>query len=287
MCMQSLAFMVSFCTDRDCGHLLQFQLSFYDTICLVNYIRAERQEGRDPRTLLSSLPLNGPWPWKNDSYLVPVLENDALMSYDWGDAGESGRDDGGSVCLDLVQEYVQDMDLNDPAVLELIISANRGPNDKKEIVDTDVHCTERVDDSYFSSYAYFDIHREMLQDSVRTECYRKALEENAELIKGSTVLDVGCGTGILSMFASRGGAARVFGVDGSPPIAKVAEQICKHNGFDTTNGLGEISIISSKVEDLQCLPGNVAHVDVIVSEWMGMCASLCERRVHWIFKSLR
>lgn len=51
-----------------------------------------------------------------------------------------------------------------------------------------------------------------LDCQVRTEAYRDALEGNPELLRGATVLDVGCGTGILSMFAARAGAARVIGV---------------------------------------------------------------------------
>lgn len=57
---------------------------------------------------------------------------------------------------------------------------------------------------------------------MRTEAYRDALEKNPSLIKGARVLDVGCGTGILSMFAARGGAAAVVGIDGSEEVRWLA-----------------------------------------------------------------
>ena len=47
---------------------------------------------------------------------------------------------------------------------------------------------------------------------VRTEAYRDALQQNPSLIKGASVLDVGCGTGILSMFAAQSGATQVIGM---------------------------------------------------------------------------
>ena len=52
----------------------------------------------------------------------------------------------------------------------------------------------------------------MLKDSVRTGSYRNAIMNNPALFKGKVVLDVGCGTGILSMFAAKAGAKHVVGV---------------------------------------------------------------------------
>ena len=76
------------------------------------------------------------------------------------------------------------------------------------------------------------------------------------------MLDVGCGTGILSLFAARAGARRVFGMDNSS-IALCAKQVVLDNHLDHI-----ITIIRGKVEEVE-LP--VESVDIIVSEWMGYC----------------
>jgi len=54
---------------------------------------------------------------------------------------------------------------------------------------------------------------DMIQDKVRTESYRDVMYNNADVFRDKVVLDVGCGTGILSMFAARAGARHVYAVD--------------------------------------------------------------------------
>lgn len=119
-------------------------------------------------------------------------------------------------------------------------------------------------DYYFDSYAHFGIHEEMLKDEVRTLTYRNSMYYNKHLFRGKTVLDVGCGTGILSMFAAKAGAARVIGIECSN-IAQHAQTIVKANKLDHI-----ITIVKGKVEEVE-LPDGIQKVDIIISEWMGYC----------------
>ncbi|KAI9625521.1 hypothetical protein H4Q26_016240 [Puccinia striiformis f. sp. tritici PST-130] len=115
-------------------------------------------------------------------------------------------------------------------------------------------------DYYSDSYAHFGIHEEMLKDEVRTLSYRNSMAWNPHLFKDKVVLDVGCGTGILCMFAAKAGAKQVIGIDMSGIIDQ-AKKIVKANGFEDT-----IVLIKGKLEDVE-LP--VDKVDIIISEWMG------------------
>jgi len=117
-------------------------------------------------------------------------------------------------------------------------------------------------DYYFDSYAHFGIHEEMLKDEVRTLTYRNSMYNNKHLFKDKIVLDVGCGTGILCMFARKAGAKHVYGIDMSS-IIEHAETIVRDNNMEQ-----HITLIKGKVEEVE-LP--VKKVDIIISEWMGYC----------------
>ncbi|XP_037098516.1 protein arginine N-methyltransferase 8-B-like isoform X2 [Syngnathus acus] len=117
-------------------------------------------------------------------------------------------------------------------------------------------------DYYFDSYAHFGIHEEMLKDEVRTLTYRNAMYHNKHVFKDKVVLDVGSGTGILSMFAANAGAKHVYGIECSG-ISEYSEKIIKSNHLHNV-----ITIFQGKVEEVE-LP--VDKVDIIISEWMGYC----------------
>jgi protein arginine N-methyltransferase 1 len=116
-------------------------------------------------------------------------------------------------------------------------------------------------DYYFDSYSHLNIHEDMLKDTVRTLAYCEAIRSNPSLFAGKVVLDVGCGTGILSLFAARSGARKVFGVENSS-IVGLARQLVECNGY-----ADQIELIQGQVEQVT-IP---EPVDVVLSEWMGYC----------------
>lgn len=141
------------------------------------------------------------------------------------------------------------------------------PCDEKPAVNGDAKDNVDVNDMtskdyYFDSYAHFGIHEEMLKDEIRTLTYRNSMYNNRHLFKGKVVLDVGCGTGILCMFAKKAGAKHVYGIDMSS-IIDHAKVIIKNNNMEK-----DITLIKGKAEEVT-LP--VEKVDIIISEWMGYC----------------
>jgi protein arginine N-methyltransferase 1 len=122
----------------------------------------------------------------------------------------------------------------------------------------------------------------MLKDKIRTDSYRSAIEGNKEAFENKIVLDVGCGSGVLSIFAARAGAKHVYAIE-KADVADYAKQIILQNGLSD-----KITVIKSSVEDA-VLP--VKKVDIIISEWMGyfllyesMLDSVLFARDKWLIK---
>ena len=132
--------------------------------------------------------------------------------------------------------------------------------DFKKQLTQDLTYNKEKHDYYFGSYSHFYIHEEMLKDEIRTNAYRNAIEGNPEDFKDKIVLDIGAGTGILSIFAAKAGAKHVYAVENAE-IAFFAREIIKQNGLED-----KITVLKGKMEDI-VLP--VEHVDIIISEWMG------------------
>ncbi|XP_061568863.1 histone-arginine methyltransferase CARM1 isoform X1 [Cololabis saira] len=123
--------------------------------------------------------------------------------------------------------------------------------------------SERTEESsavqYFQFYGYLSQQQNMMQDYVRTGTYQRAILQNHADFKDKVVLDVGCGSGILSFFAAQAGARKVYAVEAST-MAQHAEVLVN------SNRLGErVVVIPGKVEEVT-LP---EQVDIIISEPMG------------------
>ncbi len=98
---------------------------------------------------------------------------------------------------------------------------------------------------------------EMLHDRVRMDAYRRAIHKAVK--PGDVVLDLGAGTGILSILAARAGARRVHAVDPNPAIHFLAD-LARENGLDDRIEVHPTSALELELPE---------KADVIVSDLRG------------------
>lgn len=236
--------------------------SQYDYIRLINYIRSEKPSIDELKQLKTS-------PWANDKYFETVIDNDPALQFDieddlnqLGDLQISEKSDENSQLTQANERIRQLEEMID--TLKSMTSRLLDDHSSKSTTTTSNSKTKDdiQDDGYFATYNHYDIHKEMLQDTVRTESYLQAIKNNVDMFRDKIVLDVGCGTGILSMAAVKYGQAKmVIAVDMSDMIYD-AMAIAKTNNFDES----KIVFLHGRIEDVK-LP--VDKVDIIISEWMG------------------
>jgi len=249
--------------------VVNLKLDLYGYIKLINYVRKTKLSPIDANSLCRDAIVG-------DELLMPVLHDDMLLQYDVEEIlsqSTSSSDTSTELSLEkrlgfaeeranLAEEFlartIDDLNKCRAELKNLLLGGSSGGGTSKEKVAVNGHgnCDS---DGYFSSYAHYGIHEEMLKDEVRTGTYRDFILQNKKLFDGARVLDVGCGTSILSMFCAKAGAKEVTGVDMSE-VAYQAMDIVRENKLNHV-----VRIQKGRAEELQI----AGKVDVIVSEWMG------------------
>jgi len=103
----------------------------------------------------------------------------------------------------------------------------------------------------------FDFHHSMLADEVRTSSFLKAIVGTVN--SGDVVVDIGSGTGVLSLFAARAGASRVYSIEREPVIA-IAREIAERNGLTESIVFIEGSSLDVEIPE---------PADVLITETIG------------------
>ena len=126
-------------------------------------------------------------------------------------------------------------------------------SDKKEV---DLKTCDS--ETFWESYSKPSMHYDMITDRHSILAFKRALTK--ELCEDKVILEVGCGTGLLSMFAAKAGAKRVYSVEYSDMCDR-AQEVVKINKLDNI-----ITVIKGRIEEVE-IP---EKVDIIMSNWMGM-----------------
>eukprot|EP01068_Selenidium_serpulae_P017916 Selendium_serpulae@DN6418_c0_g2_i5.p1 len=141
-----------------------------------------------------------------------------------------------------------------------------------------------TEDSYFKSYGDVRVHSLMLRDSARVDAYAAAISQHSARMKDAIVMDVGAGTGILSILAAKAGARRVISIEASRGAFSLMQTMIKANNCDEI-----VQPVLKRVEDVNSGDLGFDKVDIIISEWMGffllhesMLESVLFARDRWL-----
>ncbi|XP_053966783.1 protein arginine N-methyltransferase 1 [Anastrepha ludens] len=251
----------------------KFHMDQYSFLKLINCIRSENVPAE--KIIAAKEPF-----WNDEKYLKPK-EYEAWLCYDYDEMQlanaenhEITNSSDPKPSLNVLEERVRELEellqraREDMAKMragfQRLLDKEPTPlttmrNGKLKPLNSVAAVSVEADSGYFSSYAHFGIHHEMLSDVVRTTSYRDALLLNKGFVNGKDVLDVGCGTSILSIFASQAGAKCVIGIDNSDIIYNAMDIVKRNN-------ISNVTLIKGRLEDT-ALPQE--KFDIIISEWMG------------------
>jgi protein arginine N-methyltransferase 1 len=105
-------------------------------------------------------------------------------------------------------------------------------------------------------FAAIGSHHRMVRDAVRVNAYRNAIAAN---VRDKVVVEIGCGSGIFSLFAAQYGARQVIAIE-ETEIAELAKEMVQANGFEKV-----IRVVTGSSRDVELQE----PVDVIIHEIIG------------------
>lgn len=102
-----------------------------------------------------------------------------------------------------------------------------------------------------------EFQRRILEDSVRNDAFARAIKMT--LKPGDTVIDLGAGTGFLSMLACKFGAGQCFCIEQNPDMAKLLREMLR------VNNVKNCTVIEAHSKEVRGLP----KADLVISETLG------------------
>lgn len=114
-----------------------------------------------------------------------------------------------------------------------------------------------TDDIVFSNVPSW--HWAMVNDTERNAAYRTAIEASVQ--PGMIVLEIGAGTGLLSMMAARAGAQHVYTIEINPLVAHIARLCIELNGLSD-----KITVIQGHSGEVQIGAALPERCDLLIHE---------------------
>jgi len=119
-----------------------------------------------------------------------------------------------------------------------------------------------------------DWHLPMMNDLPRNETYKLAI--NKFVTEDDTVLEIGAGSGILSILAAKAGARHVYAIDGNREFCKIVQTSCERNGcgrnVTVVNEMSKsLQVMDDHDEDFQEVPKGFIpkRCTVLIAEILG------------------
>lgn len=135
---------------------------------------------------------------------------------------------------------------------------------------------EDAPDTLLGQYIPLHYHYQMLDQQARIGGFEDAI---ARVVKpGMTVLELGAGTGVLSYFAARAGAARVYAVERLPHVARAARALIAANGCaDRVDVIEADAMTYLPPEPVDVVICEMLHSAMLREKQLPMIASFKER----------